>query len=40
MRGHSIVDLHDLRSSSGSSLIAAIAALETSEADNRRGAAA
>jgi simple sugar transport system ATP-binding protein len=40
MRGHSIVDLHDLRSSSGSSLIAAIAALETNEADNRHGAAA
>jgi simple sugar transport system ATP-binding protein len=40
MRGHSIVGVHDLRLSSGSSLIAAIAALETNEADNRHGAAA
>jgi simple sugar transport system ATP-binding protein len=38
MRGHSIVGLHDLRSSGGSSLVAAIAALETNDADE--GAAA
>ena len=40
MRGHSIIGAHDLRLSGGSSLIAAIAALETNEADDRHGAAA
>ena len=36
MRDHSIVDLHDLRTSSAESLIAAIAALETNESDRER----
>jgi simple sugar transport system ATP-binding protein len=40
MRGHSIVGLHDLRRSSGESLISAIAALETIEPDHERESAA
>ena len=40
MRGHSIVDLHDLRTSSAESLIAAIAALETNASDREREKAA
>jgi simple sugar transport system ATP-binding protein len=40
MRGHSIVALHDLRRSSGESLISAIAALETIEPDSERESAA
>jgi simple sugar transport system ATP-binding protein len=40
MRGHSIVGLHDLSATGGSSLLASIAALETNEADTREGAAA
>jgi simple sugar transport system ATP-binding protein len=40
MRGHSIVALHDLRTSSGESLISAIAALETIEPDSERESAA
>jgi simple sugar transport system ATP-binding protein len=40
MRSHSIVGRHDLRASGGSSLIEAIAALETNELDTRQGAAA
>ena len=36
MRGHSIVGLHDLRTNSGESLIAAIAALETDESEKKR----
>ncbi len=36
MHGHSIVGLHDLRTNSGESLIAAIAALETMEFDKER----
>jgi simple sugar transport system ATP-binding protein len=40
MCGHSIVGLHDLRTSSGESLISAIAALETIEPDNEREEAA
>jgi simple sugar transport system ATP-binding protein len=40
MRGHSIVGLHDLRTSSGESLISAIAALETMEPNSVRESAA
>jgi hypothetical protein len=40
MRGHSIVGLHDLRTSSGESLISAIAALETTEPEGERESAA
>jgi simple sugar transport system ATP-binding protein len=40
MRGHSIVGLHDLRASSGESLISAIAALETTEPEGERESAA
>jgi simple sugar transport system ATP-binding protein len=40
MRRHSIVGLHDLRTSSGESLISAIAALETIEPDSERETAA
>jgi simple sugar transport system ATP-binding protein len=40
MRGHSIVGLHDLRTSSSESLISAIAALEAIEPDNEREKAA
>jgi simple sugar transport system ATP-binding protein len=40
MRGHSIVGLHDLRTSSGESLIAAIAALEAIEPNREREKAA
>jgi simple sugar transport system ATP-binding protein len=40
MRSHSIVGRHDLCASGGSSLIEAIAALETNEFDTRQGAAA
>ena len=40
MRSHSIVGRHDLCASGGSSLIEAIAALETNELDTRQGAAA
>jgi simple sugar transport system ATP-binding protein len=40
MRGHSIVGLHDLRTSSGRSLISAIAALEAIEPDGEREKAA
>ena len=40
MHGHSIVGLHDLRTNSGESLIAAIAALETMEPDKERETAA
>jgi simple sugar transport system ATP-binding protein len=40
MRGHSIVGLHDLRTSSGESLISAIAALETMEPEGERESAA
>jgi simple sugar transport system ATP-binding protein len=40
MRGHSIVGLHDLRTSSGESLISAIAALEAIEPDSEREKAA
>jgi simple sugar transport system ATP-binding protein len=40
MRGHSIVGLHDLRTSSGRSLISAIAALEAIEPDSEREKAA
>jgi simple sugar transport system ATP-binding protein len=40
MRGHSIIGRHDLGASGDSSLLAAIAALETTEADTREGAAA
>ena len=40
MRGHSIVALHDLRRSSGESLISAITALETIEPEHERERAA
>jgi ABC-type sugar transport system ATPase subunit len=40
MCGQSIVGLHDLRTSTGESLISAIAALETIEPDNEREEAA
>jgi simple sugar transport system ATP-binding protein len=40
MRGHSIVGVHDLRRSSGESLLSAIAALETIEPESERESAA
>jgi simple sugar transport system ATP-binding protein len=40
MRSHSIISLHDLRRSSGESLISAIAALETIEPESERESAA
>jgi simple sugar transport system ATP-binding protein len=40
IRGHSIVGVHDLRRSSGESLISAIAALETTEPESERESAA
>jgi simple sugar transport system ATP-binding protein len=40
MRGHSIVGLHDLRTSGGESLISAIAALEAIDPESEREKAA
>jgi hypothetical protein len=40
MRGHTVASVHDMRSSTSASLIAAIAALESERNDEDQGAAA